>query len=144
MITKEQKINKYCCLYVSDFHLEMILLPFIKNKIKESKILIYTQSDLLGTLKVLLTRTNLSYENKRNILKIENWNNKIYKNINHEDTSEYTVIINGNDEYRKMIKKGLKNLNIKNIVDCYNLNDSNIQKNKIKNKYNGILNTGII
>ena len=144
MITKEQKINKYCCLYVSDFHLEMILLPFIKNKIKESKILIYTQSDLLETLKVLLTRTNLSYENKRNILKIENWNNKIYKNINHEDTSEYTVIINGNDEYRKMIKKGLKNLNIKNIVDCYNLNDSNIQKNKIKNKYNGILNTGII
>ena len=144
MITKEQKINKYCCLYVSDFHLEMILLPFIKNKIKESKILIYTQSDLLGTLKVLLTRTNLSYENKRNILKIENWNNKIYKNINHEDTSEYTVIINGNDEYRRMIKKGLKNLNIKNIVDCYNLNDSNIQKNKIKNKYNGILNTGII
>ena len=33
----ENKIEKLCCFYVSDFHLEMILLPYINKTIEENK-----------------------------------------------------------------------------------------------------------
>ena len=43
MITKESKAVKKCCLYASDFHLEMILLPYIKERINKSNFIIFTQ-----------------------------------------------------------------------------------------------------
>ncbi len=143
MITKEQKINKYCCLYVSNFHLEMILLPFIKNRLKNSKVLIFTQNNLLETLNILLTKINLSNENKKNILKIESWSNKKIDKIDDEDINEFTIIINGDKEYRDRINDKIEKLkiNVKNIVDCYDVNECRIQSYEIRNKYKGILNT---
>ena len=143
MITKEQSINKYCCLYVSEYHLEMILLPFIKNKIKESEILIFTQNSLLETLHTLLKKLNLSNENKNRIIDIKNWNTEKIDLINNEDVKEYTVIINGNKEYRDRINKKIEkfNINVKNIVDCYDVNNTSIKSNYIQNNYIGVLNT---
>ena len=143
MITKEQNINKYCCLYVSDFHLEMILLPFIKNKMKSSEILIFTQKDLSKSIKILLERTNLSNESKNIILNIRNWNNKQIDEINKLSNKEYTIIINGDEKYRNIISKKINNLeiNVINIIDCYDINNSRIKEYEINNKYKGILNT---
>ena len=144
MITKKQRINKYCCLYVSDFHLEMILLPFIQNKLKESEILIFTQNSLLETLHILLKRMNLSNENKKRIVDIKNWNNEKIDIINNnEELNEYTIIINGDEEYRDIINKNKENfnINVKNIVDCYDVNNTSIKSNYIQNNYKGVLNT---
>ena len=143
MITKEQSINKYCCLYVSEYHLEMILLPFIKNKLKESEILIFTQNNLLETLHTLLKKTNLSNENKEKIANIKNWNTEKIDLINNENVKEYTVIINGNKEYRDIINKKIRKykINVKNIVDCYDVNNTSIKLNYIQNNYIGVLNT---
>lgn len=143
MITKEQSINKYCCLYVSEYHLEMILLPFIKNKLKESEILIFTQNNLLETLHTLLKKTNLSNENKKRIIDIKNWNTEKIDLINNEDIYEYTIIINGDEEYRDRINKKIEkfNINVKNIVDCYDVNNTSIKSNYIQNNYKGVLNT---
>ena len=143
MITKEQSINKYCCLYVSEYHLEMILLPFIKNKLKESEILIFTQNNLVQTLHTLLNKINLSNENKERIVNIKNWNTETIDLINNQDVKEYTVIINGDEEYRDRINKkiGKFKINVKNIVDCYDVNECKIQSYEIRNKYKGLLNT---
>ena len=141
MITNEQKINKYCCLYVNDFHLEMILLPFIKNKMQNSEVLIFTQKDLSESIKVLLEKTNLSIVNKNDILKIRNWNNSIANESNNKNIKEYTIIINGDDKYRNRINKEVMKLKIKNIVDCYDVNECRIQAYEIRNKYKGVLNT---
>ena len=142
MITKEQNINKYCCLYVSDYHLEMILLPFIKNKKQNSEVLIFTQNDLSDSIKVLLEKTNLSAESKNNILNIKNWNNKNIDEISKSD-KVYTIIINGEEEYINTINKKIEGLkiNVINIVDCYDLNECRIKSYEIRNKYKGILNT---
>ena len=48
MVTKECNSEKKCCLYASDYHLEMILLPYIENKIDESNFVIITQKNLSG------------------------------------------------------------------------------------------------
>jgi len=143
MITKEQNMNKYCCLYVSEYHLEMILLPFIKNKLKESEILIFTQNNLVQTLHTLLNKINLSNENKEKIVNIKNWNTETIDLINNQDVKEYTVIINGDEEYRDRINKKIRKfkINVKNIVDCYDVNNSSIKSNYIQDSYKGILNT---
>ncbi len=143
MITKEQSINKYCCLYVSEYHLEMILLPFIKNKLRESEILIFTQNNLLETLHTLLKKLNLSNENKKRIIDKKNWKTEKIDLINNEDINEYTIIINGDEKYRDRINKKIEkfNINVKNIVDCYDVNNTSIKSNYIQDNYKGILNT---
>ena len=36
MVVQNKRIEKTCCFYVSEFHLEMILVPYINEKINEN------------------------------------------------------------------------------------------------------------
>lgn len=143
MTTKEQKINKYCCLYVSDFHLEMIILPYLKNKMNNSKILIYTQKNLIESIKILLEKTNLKLESKKKILNIQCWNNENIDEKYNDNIKEFTIIVNGDAEYITKINKRIKKIKAEviNIVDCYDINNIDIKSQDINNKYKGILNT---
>ena len=143
MITKELNIKKYCCFYVSDFHLEMILLPYIKKHIDNSKIIIFTEEDLLGTIKILLDRINFSEVEKNKILDLHYWNSKRIKKLINKD-EKYVFIINGNISYIEEINKKIEKFDLKNynIVDCYNV--ERIDVSEIENKYDLKLNTGKI
>ena len=140
MITKEYNLKKYCCFYVSDFHLEMILLPYIKNNINKSKITINSQRDLRESIKLLLERTNLNEEEKNKIYKL-NWTNERKEEI--YNCEEITLIRIGNNDYITQMNQNLKNMNVKsiNIIDCYNINEENIEIAKIREKYEKVLNT---
>ena len=142
MITKEQKITKYCCLYASDFHLEMILLPYIKNKMYKSNVIVFTENNLKDSLKILLERTNLKLEDKNEIMNIKNWNTVKFKE-KYKENEEYTIIINGNNDYRNKIHKELENMpNCKiNTIDCYDLNKTDINREKLQSEYERCLNT---
>ena len=74
MITEEQYTEKTCLFCASDYHLEMILLPYIKNKIDENKIIIFTENNLEESINVLLTKVNLSENDKEKIRNL-NWKN---------------------------------------------------------------------
>ena len=143
MFTKKQKINKYCCLYVSDFHLEMILLPYLKKKINNSKILIFTQTNLTESIKILLDKTNFNIEDKEKILNINCWNNVNKNELYEEKGNEYTIVINGDIEYIMDINEKIKTINseVINVVDCYNINNINIKSQYINENYKGTLNT---
>lgn len=142
MITKEQKITKYCCLYASDFHLEMILLPYIKNKMYKSNVIVFTENNLKDSLCILLERTNLKLEDKNEIMNIKNWNTVKFEE-KYKENEEYTIIINGNNDYRNKIHKELENkVTCKvNIIDCYDLNKINISRQKLQSEYEMCLNT---
>ncbi len=142
MITKEQKTGKYCCFYVSDFHLEMILLPYIKNNIDKCKIVIFTENNLKDSVRLLLERTNFNNEDKNKILSL-NWNNKVTEEITCEKLEKSIVIINGGIEYIEKINKNVKKLNLKyiKIIDCYNISKNNLELAKLQEKYDKILNT---
>ena len=77
MITKELDDLRKCCVYANDFHLEMILLPYIKENLSETKFVILTENNLEETVKILLKRINLD----------ENYKNEIL-NINYKTLSE--------------------------------------------------------
>ena len=53
MIVQDKMNEKICSFYVSDFHLEMILIPYINKKIEENqKIIIKTEKNLEETIKI--------------------------------------------------------------------------------------------
>ena len=78
---KNQETNdKICAFYTSDYHFEMISLPYINNKIKENNdVIILTENNLEHTIKKLVANINLDQEKKDKILKI-NWKkmNKLF------------------------------------------------------------------
>ena len=137
MVVENNKIEKLCCFYVSDFHLEMILLPYINKKIEEN-IIIKTERDLKDTVEILVSKMNLNQENKEKILSL-GWNGKENKKI--EDKSN--VIIIGNKKYIEDINNQIRQTNIKNvnIIDCYNFEDTKEDMDNIMNSYSQNLNT---
>lgn len=133
----ENKIEKLCCFYVSDFHLEMILLPYINNKLDEN-IIIKTEKDLRDTVETLVSKMNLNEENKQKILSL-GWNEKEYKKL--EDKSN--IIIIGNKKYINDVNVQIKEKDIKDatIIDCYNFEDTKDKIENIIGEYSRSLNT---
>lgn len=145
MLTEKAITNKKCLFYASDFHLEMILLPYMKEKIDEYKFVIFTENDLENTINILLEKVNINDKYKNKIKKI-NWKKEdkleyIKKLI--ENKQKISIIINGNYDYIKDINEKLKNLITENteIIDCYYIEDENIDIKKLKSEYKNILNT---
>lgn len=136
----EKKENKKMYVfYVSEFHLEMILLPFVNKKIEEKeKIIINTEYDLEDTMKVLLNRMNLKEENKEKILGL-NWNKK----EKQEMYNKSNIITIGRQEYIDNINYEIKqeNLNDIRMLDCYKFDDIKEEISDIANKYDGNFNT---
>ena len=82
MVVQNKREEKTCCFYVSDFHLEMILVPYINEKIDEN-ITILSEKKLKDTVKILVSKMNLKEENKEKILSL-GWDGeeKIKENSN--------------------------------------------------------------
>ena len=129
-----------CAFYASDYHLEMIILPYINEYLKENKnIYIFTQNNLEETIKTLVGKVNLKDETKQNILNID-WKNEDknkYNKLITEDKKSL-IFIKGNEEYIEKTNKNLKQIKeFKNIeiVDCYDLNEIGNNTSDIANKY---------
>ena len=138
MGVKDKKIEKVYSSYVSEYHLEMILVPFINSKIEEKEnVVIETEYDMNETLKTLLSKLNLKEENKEKILRL-GWNKK-ENNIESKDN----VIIIGNKDYientnRRIMQKNIEDLTI---VDCYKFEDICNNMSEVADKYDFNLNT---
>lgn len=62
--------EKTCAIYASDYHFEMISLPYIEKNIEENKeIIIFTENNLEETINTLVSKTNLKDEKKKKILR---------------------------------------------------------------------------
>ena len=94
----------------------------------------------LYTDQLLLERTNLNEEEKNKIYRL-NWSNERIEEI--YNCEEITLIRIGNNDYITQMNQNLKNMNVKsiNIIDCYNINEENIEIAKIREKYEKVLNT---
>ena len=133
MVVQNKGLEKACCFYVSEFHLEMILVPYINEKIDEN-ITILTEKNLKETLKILISKMNLKEENKEKILKL-GWDGeeKIEENSN--------VIIIGSREYIKKRNEEIENKNAVSVLDCYDFEEEKNNINNIVNQYKNTLNT---
>ena len=133
MVVQDKKIEKTCCFYVSEFHLEMILVPYINEKIEEN-ITILTEKNLRESLEILIYKMNLKEENKQKILKLS-WegDKKIKENSN--------IIIIGSQKYIKEKNKELESQNAISVLDCYNFEEEKNNINSIVKQYKNTLNS---
>ena len=150
-MNKNQKTKeKICTFYTSDYHFEMISLPYINKKIEENKkVVILTENNLEKTVNKLISNINLNEEKKYKILNI-NWKNddlNKFKIINEniKKQKEMIIFVKGNENYIKNINKNLekwteKNSNIK-VVDCYNLEEVYEKMDGVMENYSKLLDT---
>lgn len=133
MIIQNQREEKTCCFYVSEFHLEMILVPYI-NKIIDEDITILTEKNLRETMEILISKMNLKEEDKEKILKL-GWEKE---NLIKENSN---IIIIGSKKYIQNKNEEIKNKNAISVLDCYDFEDIKGDMNTIINNYSKNLNT---
>ncbi len=139
--------KKVCSFFVSDYHFEMITLPYIEKEIeKNKKVIVLTDKDLTPTIEVLLSKMNLSDEKKSKIMKID-WNiNDLEKieQIKNAQNGNELVFIKGNKDYITDMRKNINFIiNSKKIecIDCYDINELGDDVADIAKEYEEVLNT---
>ena len=145
-ITKE----KTCAFYASDYHFEIISLPYIEEQLEKNKqIIVLTENDLEESVKTVISKTNLKETKIKNIFSID-WNNdnlskfkKIKKDI--EDQKDIIIFIKGKENYIKNVNRNIEKFvsnkdNVK-IVDCYDIEEVSQDIDSIMNKYEKVLST---
>ena len=145
-LTKE----KICAFYASDYHFEMICLPYISKSIDENKeVIILTENNLEDTVNTLISKMNLKELKKNKLLELD-WKNddlKKFKEIsqNSKQNKSVVIFIKGKENYIENINKniekwvGTKN-NIKTI-DCYEFYEVENKIDSIAQNYDKILGT---
>lgn len=139
MIANQKKIENKCCFYVSDFHLEMTILPYINEKIKENKdIVIVTQNKLEESIKILISRMNL--KNKEQIIELD-WNNSEIDKI--KGRKNIVIINNGTKKFIEDTNKKMEEIvgnEIAEIINCYSFNEIKDEIIEIREKHTEVLN----
>lgn len=140
--------EKICAFYASDYHFEMISLPYIDKKMEnEDEIVILTENNLEETIKALLEKTNLEKDKKQKILKL-NWKNNDLEKLNTiktkiEEEKDMIIFIKGNESYihrtNKNIEECLPEENHIKIIDCYNIEEVGENLDEVMGQYHKIL-----
>ena len=139
MIIENKNIEKICNFYVSDFHLEMILLPYLNQKLKEEEpVTIISEKNLNQSIKELISKVNLDNKIKNNILNLE-WDSAEIKEIQNNSN----VVLIGTENFIEQKKNKLIDMDVENlkIIDCYNLQEVEKDVQKIVLIHDKNLNT---
>lgn len=150
-MNKNQKTKeKTCAFYASDYHFEMISLPYINKKLDESKeVIVLTENNLKETIKTLVSKINLNEDKKVDILKIDWENNDLnkFKKINEDIKSkkDMVIFVKGKENYIKNINENIekwteKSKNVE-IIDCYDMEEISQDMNNIMDQYKFTLKT---
>ena len=148
---KNQKTKeKTCAFYASDYHFEMISLPYINKKLDESKeVIVLTENNLKETIKTLVSKINLNEDKKVDILKIDWENNDLnkFKKINEDIKSkkDMVIFVKGKENYIKNINENIekwteKSKNVE-IIDCYDMEEISQDMDNIMDQYKFTLKT---
>ena len=141
--------EKVCAFYVSDYHFEMISLPYIDKNLSKKDIIILTENNLEKTIETLISRMNFKEDKKRKIFQIDWKNNDMekFKKIKEDadNNKEMIIFIKGKENYIKNINKNIekwteKTDNVK-IIDCYDMEEISGKMNEIMDNYKILLST---
>ena len=146
----EKTKEKTCAFYASDYHFEMISLPYINKKLDESKeVIVLTENNLKETIKTLVSKINLNEDKKVDILKIDWENNDLnkFKKINEDIKSkkDMVIFVKGKENYIKNINENIekwteKSKNVE-IIDCYDMEEISQDMDNIMDQYKFTLKT---
>ena len=140
--TKENKeVEKLCSFYASDYHFEMISIPYIEKEIKnKNQIIILTENNLEETVQKVLASTHLEEEEKQKTVR-QTGTGEMGEKIK-EDKTPTTVFIKGSKNYiQKMDKQIEENTSKITKIHCYEVQEVAHEMPNIVKQYGAILNT---
>ncbi|MBR3254990.1 MAG: hypothetical protein IKF97_02000 [Clostridia bacterium] len=134
-----------CAFYASDYHLEMIILPYINKKFNENKnVYVFTQNDLEDTINTLVEKVNIDNKIKNKVLDI-NWKNEDENKYNNLINDKNAVVfIKGNEKYINKVNTNLNQIKEQNnleVIDCYYLEEIGNKMPKIITEHSNIITT---
>ena len=145
-MTKDNK-EKLCLFYASDYHFEMISLPFISKELKDDKnVVVMTENSLNETVDELLSKINLN-NNDRDKLKGINWSAGDFSKLDevkcaNEKGKKSVVFVKGKENYISDVNKSMEGLvssgNVK-VIDCYDINEVHKDVGNIVKNYGQVL-----
>ena len=153
MENKKNNIEKICGFYVNDWHLAVMLLPYIKNEtIKNKKIITFLEENIEQNINTLLSKLNLEEKIKNKIQNIKWASTKAIKYSTIEKElrkypDDNIILVTGKREHieniNKSIEKYIKNNKIQNIkiINCYEVSGFNKNIREVLDCHDKILNT---
>ena len=146
----EKTKEKTCVFFASDYHFEMITLPFIEENLRNNKkIIVLTENDLEDTIKNLISKVNLKKEKKEKIFEID-WKNKDLKKFKEikkevENKEDLIIFIKGKENYIKNVNENIEKWTNKidtvKIIDCYDVEEIREHFADVVNNYENVLST---
>lgn len=142
-----KKINKMCSFYVNEWHLTVMMLPYINSKMQNNeKVTILSEENLENNIETILQKLNINNKVKNEIENLY-WKSTPINMVDtmvNEVTSKDNIIIVGNEEYienaNKIIDKKIKTGEI-NIIDCYEVMQFNNNIDSILKNHEKVINT---
>lgn len=142
--------EKICAFYASDYHFEMMSLPYIDKRMEnEDEIIILTENNLEETMKTFLTKINFKENKKEKILKL-NWKNDDlakFKEIKEKTNQEkdMVIFIKGKENYihnvNQNIEKWIPKEKYVKIIDCYEIEEIGERLDNVMDQYQKVLGT---
>ena len=147
MMKENKREEKICLFFASDYHFEMISLPYINESLKKNKdVVIMTENDLENSVNKVISSINLNEEEKNRLNKIDWKNDELnkFKEVQNadKDGKELLIFVKGRENYINNMNKNIENwTNLKNveIVDCYDINEVQNNAGEIAKQYDNVL-----
>ena len=149
MMKKNKRKEKICLFFASDYHFEMISLPYINESLKKNEnVIIMTENNLDSSVDKVLSNVNLAKEEKDKITKID-WKNddlNKFKEVKKasKDGKDTLIFVKGKENYienmNRNIENWINNSDVK-VVDCYDINEIKEDASNIEKNYTKILST---
>lgn len=149
MMKENKREEKLCLFFASDYHFEMISLPYINESLKEDKnVIVMTENNLDSSVDKVLSRINLKKEEKNRLTKIDWKNDDVnkFREIKNADKEgkDTLIFVKGRENYIDNMNKNIKNwtnFSEVKVVDCYDINEIHDDISSIVKKYDKILST---
>ena len=152
---KNERIEKLCSFYVSNWHLATMLLPYVNKKIDENiKIITLLENDIHENVKTLVEKLNLKNEEKILSILWENTSSKKYNEIEKilnkqvkNKTENIIILVNGSMDFIEKnncnIQKWSEKSNISKlkIINFFEVTDFNSNIVEILNNHDKVFNT---
>lgn len=150
MNKKQGTEEKICAFYASDYHFEMISLPYINKQIEDNKqVIILTENNLEETINTVISKINLKEDKKIKILNIS-WKNDDFNKMKEikeavKDEKETVIFIKGKKNYIKNINENIERWVQKSgklkLIDCYDLEEISGNLDGVMEQYKKVLGT---
>ena len=149
MMKENKREEKICLFFASDYHFEMISLPYINESLKKNKdVVIMTENDLENSVNKVISSINLNEEEKNRLNKID-WKNDELNKFKEKkkaskDGKDTLIFVKGKENYienmNRNIENWINNSDVK-VVDCYDINEIKEDASNIEKNYTKILST---